>query len=71
LEKFYEYDQYEALPGIGNINSQGYSASSDIGIKRFKLYEKRFADYADHSLPHSHNAPEIEIDSEEKEQLIQ
>ena len=71
LEKFYEYDRSEALSGIATINSQGYSASSDLGIKRFKKFEKRFADYADHSLPHSHNAPEIEIDSDEKEQLIQ
>ena len=60
------------MSAIANISSQGYSASSDLGIKRFKLFERRFADFANHSLPHSHHAPEIEVDnSEEKEHLIQ
>ena len=36
LDKFYEYDRNVAITGISNINSQGYSASSDIAIKRFK-----------------------------------
>jgi hypothetical protein len=71
LEKFYEYDRNEALSGIATINSQGYSASSDLGIKRFKKFEKRFADYANHTLPHAHHAPEIEIISEENDHLIQ
>ncbi len=54
LEKFYQYDRNEVISGFSVINSSGFSASSDLAVKRFKQFERRFANYANHSLPHSH-----------------